>query len=89
MICYENEVKKAVSKGDVLKEIFKLFHHAFQSLELTKDLNLFDIKRMKGDYQKNYFRLRKSKYRAIFYIENDNFYVIYIGKRDEVYDLWQ
>jgi len=29
------------------------------SIELTKDLNLFDIKKMKGDYKKGYYRLRK------------------------------
>jgi len=23
-----------------------------------------------------------------FYVEDDNFYVIYIGKRDEVYESW-
>jgi mRNA interferase RelE/StbE len=89
MIFYENEINKSVSKGDLPKEVFKLFHHAFQSLDLTKDLNLFDIKKMKGNHEKNYFRLRKGKYRALFYMENNDFYVIYIGKRDEVYDLWQ
>ena len=35
------------------------------SIELTKDLNLFNIKKMKGDYKRDYYRLRKGKYRAI------------------------
>lgn len=89
MIYYEKEVKKAISKGSIPKQILKLFHNAFLSLDLTKDLNLFDIKKLKGNYKRDYYRLRKNKYRAIFYIENGNFYIIYIGKRDEVYDLWQ
>lgn len=89
MIYYESDVQKAMSKGDIPKEIFRLIHNAFLSLDLTKDLNLFDIKKMKGNYDNNYFRLRKGKFRAIFYIDNDDIYVIYIGKRDEVYNLWQ
>jgi mRNA interferase RelE/StbE len=44
---------------------------------------------MKGNYRRDYYRLRKGKYRAIFYIDNNDFYIIYIGKREEVYDLWQ
>jgi len=88
MILYEKEVQKAIKKGDIPKQVVKLFHHAFQSLDLTKDLNLFDIKKLKGNFKRDYFRLRKGKYRAIFYVEDDNFYVIYIGKRDEVYESW-
>jgi len=59
------------------------------SIELTQDFNLFDIKKMKGDYKRDYYRLRKGKYRAIFYIENKDIYVVYIGKREEVYNLWE
>lgn len=89
MVYYEKEVQKAVGKGLLPKTVVKLFHNAFMSLGLTKDLNLFDIKKMKGNYKRDYYRLRKGKYRAIFYIDNDDFYIIYIGKREEVYDLWQ
>lgn len=48
-----------------------------------------DIKRMKSDYNREYFRLRKGKYRAIFYFENNDIYIVYIGKREEVYGLWE
>ena len=89
MIYYEKIVQKAIQKGDIPKATIKLFHHVFQSLDLTKDLNLFDIKKLKGNYKRDYFRLRKGKFRAIFYIENSDFYVIYIGKREEVYESWQ
>ncbi|MBP7553296.1 MAG: hypothetical protein KA885_07700 [Spirochaetes bacterium] len=89
MIFYEAKVEKAVKKGEIPKNIFKNIHNVFLSLDLTKDINLFDIKKMKGNYSKDYFRLRKGKFRAIFYLENNDIYVIYIGKREEAYDLWQ
>jgi mRNA interferase RelE/StbE len=89
MVFYEKSVNKPISKGEVPKQILKLFHNAFLSLDLTKDMNLFDIKKLKGNYNRDYFRLRKGKYKAIFYIENNDFYIIYIGKREEVYDIWQ
>jgi mRNA interferase RelE/StbE len=88
MIYYEKEVQKTIRKGDIPQTTLELFHHAFQSLELTKDLNLFDIKKLKGNFKHDYFRLRKGKHRAIFYIDDDNFYSIHIGKRDEVYEPW-
>jgi|GEM_PF-275040 len=75
--------------GELQKNIVKRFHNAFLSIDLTKDLSLFDIKRMKGDYNREYFRLRKGKHRAIFYFENNDIYIAYIGKREEVYGLWE
>lgn len=89
MFFYEKAVQQAFQKGDIPKQTIKLFHNAFLSLDLTKDHNLFDIKKLKGNYKRDYYRLRKGKFRAIFYIENDDFYIVYIGKREEVYDLWQ
>ena len=89
MILYESRIKKLINKGELPRKIVERFHNAFLSLELTKDLGLFDIKRMKGDYKRHYFRLRKGKYRAIFYIEKNDIFVVYIGKREEVYDLWE
>ncbi|HOT19218.1 MAG TPA: hypothetical protein PLX22_04650 [Spirochaetota bacterium] len=35
--------KKSLKKGDIPAEIMKRFHNAFLSLDLTKDLNLFDV----------------------------------------------
>lgn len=88
MIYYEKEVKKSLKKGTIPLRIFNLFHNAFLSLILTRDYNLFDIKKLKGNFKRDYYRMRKGKYRAIFYVEGENFYVIYIGKREEVYDKW-
>jgi mRNA interferase RelE/StbE len=57
--------------------------------EVQKAIRKGDIKKLKGNFKRDYFRLRKGKYRAIFYIDDNNFYIIYIGKRDEVYESWQ
>ena len=89
MIFYEKSVQKDFKKGEIPRRTMLLFHNAFLSLDLTKDLNLFDIKKIKGNYNREYYRLRKGKNRAIFYTLNDDFYVIYIGKREEVYNKWQ
>ena len=89
MIFYEKSVQKYFKKGEIPKRIMTLFHNAFLSLDLTKDLGLFDIKKIKGNFNREYYRIRKGKYRAIFYMLNDDLYIIYIGKREEVYDKWQ
>jgi len=89
MIFYEKSVQKSFEKGEILKQVMLLFHNAFLSLDLTKDMSLFDIKKIKGSFSRDYFRLRKSKYRAIFYIFNNDYYIVYIGKREEVYYKWQ
>ena len=89
MIFYEKAVQKDFKKEEIPRRTMVLFHNAFLSLDLTKDLNLFDIKKIKGNYNREYYRLRKGKYRAIFYTLNGDFYVIYIGKREEVYNKWQ
>jgi len=89
MIYYENEVKKAVKKGSLPREIFKRFNNAFIALDTTGDLGLFDVKKLKSSEKRTYYRLRKSKYRAIFYIEDNDYYVISIEKREEVYRQWE
>jgi len=89
MIYYEKAVHRSYKKGEIPKRIMKLFHHAFLSIEMTKDMDLFDIKQIKGNYHRAYCRLRKSKYRALFYFSGKDIYVIYMGKRDEVYKKWQ
>lgn len=91
MLFYEDDVVKALKKGQIPKPIFKHLNNAFVALDETKDLSLFDVKKLKTSEEKErkYYRLRKSKYRAIFYIENDNLYVIKIGPRGEVYKQWE
>lgn len=89
MIFYEDEVLRHIKKGQISKEIFRLFNNAFISLETTNDMNLFDIKRLKSNSERSYYRMRKNKYRAIFYLENNNYYIISIAKREEVYRQWE
>ena len=89
VVYYDQDIQKEMKKGELTKEIVRLFHHAFISLDATKDLNLFDIKKLVTHSSVNYYRIRKGKYRAIFYIDDEDFYVISIGKRSEVYKRWQ
>jgi mRNA interferase RelE/StbE len=89
MVVYEANVKKAVLKGSLPKDIFIRFNNVFISLDTTHDLGLFDIKKLKTSEKRTYYRVRKGKYRAIFYIEDSNYYVISIAKREEVYDKWE
>jgi len=90
VISYEVDIQKAYKKGKLPKPIFEQFHHAFQALDLTKDMSMFDIKTLKGNPgdDRVYYRLRKGKYRAIFYLEDMNFFIISLAKRDEVYKKW-
>ncbi len=91
MIKYLEEILKRIKKRQIPEEVFIHFNNAFASIDLTKDLELFDIKHLKKAEDKNrkYYRLRKGKYRAIFYIEEEIIFVIAIDKREEVYKKWQ
>lgn len=85
MVFYDKDIKKNIAKGSIPKEIVKLFTHVFQALDQTNDLNLFDIKLLKTSSSNEYYRLRKGKYRAIFTVTDQDFYVHAISKRTEVY----
>ncbi|GHV83606.1 hypothetical protein AGMMS50212_09460 [Spirochaetia bacterium] len=91
MVMFDEGISKKVSKGLVPLEIFVHINNAFIAIDLTKDLNLFDIKQLKTSKSTDrvYYRLRKGKYRAIFYIDGENIMVIEIDKREEVYKKWQ
>lgn len=89
MVFYEDDIKKAVKKGLLPKEVFQRFNNVFISLDTTNDLGLFDIKKLKSSEKRIYYRLRKGQHRAIFYIEESNYYVISIAKREEVYKQWE
>jgi mRNA interferase RelE/StbE len=89
MIRYLEDIVKRIRKGQIPKDVFVHINNAFASIDLTKDLNLFDIKKMKESSKRDYYRLRKGKYRAIFYIEDDDIYVVALDKREDVYKKWQ
>jgi len=88
MFYYDNEIIKKIKKRLIPKQIFRHINNVFISLEKTKDFRLFDIKKIKGNKGRNYFRLRKGDYRAIFYVEDDDLYIIALDKREEVYKKW-
>jgi mRNA interferase RelE/StbE len=89
MIMYLEDIVKRVKKGQIPKEVFVHINNAFESIDLTKDLNLFDIKKIKEGDTRNYYRIRKGKYRAIFYIDGEIIYVVALDKREDVYKKWQ
>jgi mRNA interferase RelE/StbE len=91
MIKYIKDVLKSLKKGLLPKEIFEHINNVFRALDATKDLALFDIKQLKTgkDSSHVYYRLRKGKYRAIFYLEGGDIYVIALNKREEIYKKWQ
>ena len=88
MVRYEETVLKRLKKGKPPREIFLHFNNAFISIDITKDLTLFDIRRLKTSPDRTYFRLRKGAYRGIFFIDGDDVVVIAIDKREEVYKKW-
>ena len=89
MVRYLEEIVKRIKKGLIPKEIFMHINNAFESIDLTKDLNLFDIKKLKESGSRNYYRIRKGKYRAIFYIDGEDIFVVALDKREDVYRKWQ
>jgi len=93
MVKYLEGILKRIKKGQIPKEVFIHFNNAFLSIDLTKDLSIFDIKQLRISEEKTrtYYRLRKGKYRSIFYfsITGNDIFVIAIDKREEVYKKWQ
>jgi mRNA interferase RelE/StbE len=91
MVNYEDAIVKKLAKHLVPIDVFTHINNAFLSLDQTKDLSLFDIKQLKTSEtaERVYYRLRKGKYRAIFYIEENNISVVALDKREEVYKKWQ
>ena len=91
MIQYAEDIVKRISKGIIPYDIFMHINNAFMAIDITKDLNLFDIKQLKMSKETSriYYRLRKGKYRAIFYIENNNIRVVALDKREDIYKKWQ
>lgn len=85
MIQYEQEVVKNLKKGIPPKDIFIHLDNVFRSLDHTKDLNLFDIKMLKSSSTRKTYRLIKGKYRALFYIDNEDIFIFKISKREDVY----
>ena len=91
MIKYADEIVKRIGKRLIPKEIFLHINNVFTAIDITKDLSIFDIKQLKISKETNriYYRLRKGKFRAIFYIEDNDIIVIALDKREEIYKKWR
>jgi len=91
MIRYTEDIVKRISKELIPQDIFIHINNAFTAIYITKDLNLFDIKKIKMSKEKSrlFYRLRKGKYMAIFYVYNNDIKVIALDKREDIYRKWQ
>ncbi len=85
MIKYEEEVLRAIKKRLIPVKMFTHIHNAFKSIHLTQDLTLFDIKKLSGNEFREYYRLRKGKYRALFHFEGKDIIISKIQKREDIY----
>lgn len=59
MVEYDRNILKEVEKGKIPKKIFLQIHHCFESIIAVKDITIFDVKQIKGEYKQNYYRLKK------------------------------
>jgi mRNA interferase RelE/StbE len=91
VIRYAEDIAKRIGKGSIPQDIFLHINNAFTAIDVTKDMSLFDIKQLKMSKETSriYYRLRKGKYRAIFYIENGDIMVMALDKREDIYRKWQ
>jgi mRNA-degrading endonuclease RelE of RelBE toxin-antitoxin system len=86
---YSKSIAKKVKRHQLPQEIWADFRDAFNAFAMSRNMRLFDIKRLvtKGPYA--YFRLRIRNYRAIFRMDDQTIYVEEIGPRGEIYRRWQ
>jgi mRNA interferase RelE/StbE len=88
MVEYAKDILKDVKSGKVPHRTFLQIHHCFEAMEKVGDMTIFDVKPIKGDFERNYFRLRKGRYKAIFFFDHGNIKVIALEHRSEVYRQW-
>jgi mRNA interferase RelE/StbE len=68
MVRYESSVLKQIEKRSIPTQVLRTMHTALNVLDQTRDLGLFDVKEMRGSFKRTYYRLRKGKFRAIFFL---------------------
>ncbi len=88
LIIYKHIAKIILKSGMPRKELDSI-RDALKIIDKTKDITLFNITEMKGNYSEVYYRIRKGKYRAIFYFKEGDTVLDFIGKREDVYKLWK
>ena len=80
---------KILKKNQIPKDIFDNIYTALSEVDKTKNLSLFDITEIIENSSITYYRIRNGKYRAIFYINNDDVIIDLICKREDIYKLWK
>ncbi|NPA65645.1 MAG: type II toxin-antitoxin system RelE/ParE family toxin [Epsilonproteobacteria bacterium] len=80
---YHKQVVKFLQKQD--KNVVLKIINFFDEIKIDLDFSNYDVKQLKGF--KNKYRLKISKYRIIFNIENDELLieVIKAGSRGDIY----
>ncbi len=86
---YSAGVAKKVRKHQLSREIWEDFRDAFGALAASRNMRLFDIKKMVAKEPYVYFRLRIRNYRALFHMDDACIYVEDISPRGEIYKRWQ
>jgi len=89
MVIISNLSLKILKKNQIPKYIFDNIYTALSEVDKTKNLSLFDITEIIENSNITYYRIRKGKYRAIFYINNDDVIIDLICKREDIYKLWK
>ena len=88
-VLYSKNIAKKVRRHQLPKEIWVDFRDAFQALALSRNIRLFDVKKLVVKGPHVYFRMRIRNYRALFHMNDETIYVEEIGPRGEVYRRWR
>jgi len=87
-VCYSKNIAKKVKRHQLPQEIWVDFRDAFSAFASSRNMRLFDIKRLVTKGPHVYFRLRIRNYRAIFHMDDQSIYVEEMGPRGEIYQRW-
>ena len=86
---YSKNIAKKVKRHQLPKEIWVDFRDAFDAFASSRNMRLFDIKKLVTKGPHVYFRLRIRNYRAIFHMDDQCIYIEEMGPRGEIYQRWQ
>ncbi len=89
MVRWTESTLKSIEKNKIPEKTFHQIAKCFEAIDKVGDIAIFDTKRIKGNYEKEYYRLRKGNYRAIFHFEKKDIVIIDIRHRKEIYRKWE
>jgi len=88
MLIVSEAVEKVLSKGKIPMHIYLSIYEALIEIDKNKDITLYDVTDIQDQHHKlkyHYYRLRKGKYRSIFYFNDVNTHLYAIEKREDIY----